>query len=118
MFLHSWKNDGPELGSDLQFANGDVLESVANLGVGEILGVILENESIIWDVVGALESTIDLMENVTWHVIKVVVASLVHHSHLGWNNVAVIGLIHSHCESLLRGLHHHAKHLSLNLFHF
>ena len=81
--LYSWQDDVPELWGNHELVHCDILKSVANLEICEVLTVLLENESVVWDIVAILESSIDLVEDVSWHVVKVIVASLVHHPHLG-----------------------------------
>ena len=124
LLLYSGQDDVPELRSYGKLVSSDVLKCVANLEISEVLRVFLEYEGVVWDIMARLKSSINLMENVTWHIVEIIVASLVDHPHLGLHKYVIINHWHSsrpHQERLANsGLlgSHHSENLSLHLFHF
>ena len=83
LLLDARKNDVPELGRLGQVIECDVIKGVANLSVSQILGVLLENESVILAVVAGLHGGVDLVEDVVGNVVKIVVAARVQRSDTG-----------------------------------
>ena len=53
--------------------NSDVIERIADLEISQMLRVLLENEGVIFAIVAALQSGVDLVENMVWHIVKVIV---------------------------------------------
>ena len=78
LFLYSGQDQIPEFGGSFQVIEGDVFESVADLKVGEVLAVLLEDEGIVTEIVATLQCGIGLVEYVVVNVRDVVVASSVH----------------------------------------
>ena len=53
--------------------DSDIVEGIADLEIGQMLRVLLENEGVISAVVAALQSGVDLVENMVWHIVEVIV---------------------------------------------
>ena len=78
MLLNSWQNHIPELLSARQLVLSNILERIADLKVGKIVGVLLENHSIIRTVVTDLQGSISLVEDPARHVVEIIIAPSVH----------------------------------------
>ena len=77
MYLHFWKDDVPEVIVPNVIIHCNIHESIADLGVTEVFVILLEDEGVILAIIGALQSSVDLMENVVVHIIEIIVSSLV-----------------------------------------
>ena len=75
--LHSWKDDVPEEIVPNVIIHCNIHEGIADLGITEVIVVLLEDESIILTIIGALKGSVDLMEYVVVHIIEIIVTSLV-----------------------------------------
>ena len=75
MFLDTRKNGLPEFRGLIKLVQSNIIECIADLGISQMLRVLIEYISVIVTVVTHLESSVDLVEDVVRHVIEVVIAS-------------------------------------------
>ena len=89
MLLNSWKNNIPELFSPGHVVNCNILKRISDLEVSQVLGVLVEDKSVVSAVVAGLKGSIDLMEDVIRHIVEVVVTSSMNHSELSRNQLPI-----------------------------
>ena len=87
--------------------SSDLLKSVANLIVSEILAILLEDEGVVGNVVATLEGSVDLMEGDIVHILNIFVATGVKLSSLCHDNGSHLSLSHGvdHCSGVGRDEH-------------
>ena len=127
LFFDSWQDHIPELRFFWELVKGNEFETVANLEVGKMLRVMFENKGDIGDIFAALKGAVDLVENVIWHVMEIIIASGMNLALLESNKGDLIELLLSlrilhngehrsslHSHQRLCSIHHVSQHFFLD----